>query len=65
MSKGNIKKEECDIKEIKQNMREYIEAGLKANLKLDDLLEALKIIEPFNRYKDAREDIIKEYTDVK
>ena len=65
VSKGNIKKEECDIKEIKQNMREYIEAGLKANLKLDDLLEALKIIEPFNRYKDAREDIIKEYTDVK
>ena len=46
-------------------MREYIEAGLKTNLKLDDLLEALKIIEPFNRYKDAREDIIKEYTDVK
>lgn len=65
VSKGNIKKEEYDIKEIKQNMREYIEAGLKANLKLDDLLEALKIIEPFNRYKDAREDIIKEYTDVK
>ncbi len=64
VSKGNIRKEDIDDEKMKQDMREYVEAGLKANIKLQDLLDALLIIEPFNKYKDLRELIIKEYENV-